>query len=1103
MFKIYSSSAGSGKTYTLTKEYLKLALGNQLDPISGEVGFSAFYFKRILAVTFTKAATHEMKERIMGALQAFGDINSQRKAAKSRGEAAPETPFLLLDIIAELYPDDLENTEAHIYELSERARKTFGCIIHDYSDFAVMTIDGFVQKIVSAFTDELELPFTFEVEMDVELLRTAVDKLLERVGNEQHQQLTEVLEQYYQDESEEGQGWMKIPERLADFARDLLNEQHYEAIKKIDELEPTDFTRIRADLRAFNKNILGQITALSSDALGVIDDAGLEKESFSYGDAFNFFDQRLSEIKIMEVPKPRIKACFEDNKWYTKTASSDLKNKIEGIKSQLVDYYEQINSIRERKGQQYLLNKAVIPSLHNISLLTQIKKEFDGLLRENNRVHISDFNRRILKIVSEEPVPFIYERMGERYNHILIDEFQDTSRLQLANLLPLIDNSLAMEHFNMAVGDSKQAIYRWRGGDMEQIVALHKRDLKRISGSFSDSVWNMERLVAVGQHISPAALNTNRRSAGEIIGFNNALFSFFAERFKEQFAGVKDVFDENFAQEIPNAAPTGGHVQLNFLPDIKDENLPKMVSETIRIVENALAQGFQFGDIAILCRKKSHAKAIANVLKENNFPLISEDSLSLRFSDSVNLLIAFMRVLRSPEDKLAKYEALYLFYRIIKKQSPCGDLNVQIKAAVESYDVQVFYDHLNKQAINGQPIHIEPFKLLQLNVYELCERLITGFSLFDFAQEKDFLFRFLDEVLTFGNRNTNHLGDFLDYWDIKQESVSISAPTRADAITVQTIHKSKGLEYPVVIIPFADWSYEPRGTVWVDLPDPNYGLKAASVKVGKGLLETSVCLQYKSELEKTFVENLNLLYVALTRPTQQLHILVQEKDYMSDKYRKNIGCLFYEYLSHKRIWKTGGNEYVICDGNSTLHPRRGTAKAPDVLKIPKVISADRSQKLHLRRLAERVFDVETFEKKKDLGNKVHYAFAEIKSHKDVDKALDKLLNSGIIEPQERESLRESIESVLKMPELQGLFDEDVLVYNEKDILVSDPEVEIFRADRVVILDDRVVILDYKTGVPKPEHKRQISRYANLYRQMDYENVVPMLVYLEEGRVERV
>ena len=1105
MFKIYSSSAGSGKTYTLTKEYLKLALGDHPNAISGELSFSAFYFKRILAVTFTKAATHEMKQRITDSLLAFSEIVAQRRAATDRGETPPEVPFLMRDVVSELYPNDPDNFDAHVLELSRRAKKTFENIIHDYSDFAVMTIDSFVQKIVSAFTDELNLPFAFEVELNTEMLQTAVDKLLERVGNEQHEQLTEVLENYYQEEAEEGSGWTKIPQNLAKFARDLLNEQHYEVIRKTDGLEAADFVRIRAELKAFNRDIKTQIEALAKDALGVIADAGLEQNSFSRGAAFNFFSYKLDKSKFWDEPGKQMLKAFENDNWWTQKAPISVQVQIESIKTQLIEYYEQIENIRKKNLLRYNLNKAIIPSIFNISLLAQIKKEFDALLRENNRVHNSDFNRQILKIVSEEPVPFIYERMGEKYNHILIDEFQDTSRLQLANLLPLIDNSLAMENFNMAVGDAKQAIYRWRGGDMQQIVSLHKRQLGGISASFSDSVWNMERLVAVGQHLVPAALNTNRRSAAEIIAFNNELFTFISEQFRGAYPGVEAVFDDNFAQQIPASAPTGGHVQVNFLPNFKDENEQQMVAEAVKMAELAVEQGFEFGDIAILCRKRSQAKAIANVLKEKGYPLISEDSLSLQFSESVNLLVSFMRVLRSPEDRLAKYEALYLFHRIIKKQPPNGVLNAQIKAAAEAHDVQVFYQHLNLQEINGQRIDIEPFKLLQLNVYELCERLITIFCLFDFAQEKDFLFRFLDVVLTFTNRNTNHLSDFLDDWNVKQASVSIAAPTRADAITVQTIHKSKGLEYPVVIIPFADWSFAPlKGSSWwVELAEPNHGLKAASVKLVKNLDKTTLAAQYTSELEKTFIENLNMLYVALTRPTQQLYILAQEKDFTNGNNKKSVAYLFYTYLDHKNAWQQGGNQYTICQGSGPLKPSSSPANAASVLKIPRVISADRSQKLHLRRLAERVFDVETFEKKKDLGNKVHYAFAEIKSYKDVDKALTKLLSDGIIEANERESLRESIEGVIQMPELRGLFDEDVTVYNEKDILVSDPEIEIFRADRVVVAHDRVVILDYKTGAPKDDHKRQIRRYANLYRQMGYQNVEAMLVYLEENRVEKV
>lgn len=1121
MFKIVSSSAGSGKTYTLTKEYLKLALKAE----------KPYYFKKILAITFTKAATREMKERIMAKLKAF---------------AEGEEDSMLNDIILELYPDASRDLNG-IYllrkqEIRNRAQAIFTTILHDYSDFSVMTIDSFVQRIVSAFTEELGLPFSFEVEMEAsELLQLSVERMLEKVGEEESKHITNILEEYFLEENEEGRSFHNLPEALASFGMNITQEQSYSAIQKNEKLGSEEYRKIRSQLKSYNKRFEKYIAEFGKVGLDIIEKEGLVENDFAYSTVPKYFKKVLANEKIGDELGSREIDAFENDKgWYTKSARPYLIDSIEKIKPELVLVFEKIESTKKKYLPTYLLYNQLIPHLYHLSLLNEIKLEFDKQLRENNRVHISEFNHKILEIVTREPVPFIYERLGEKFNHILIDEFQDTSKLQFANLLPLIDNSLGYDHFNLAVGDSKQAIYRFRGGDMDQIISLYTQNLAPLAKSLVDNDLTAERLENISWHLQKDNLTTNRRSAKEIIEFNNNFFAQTTQIYTESHSLPSLVFDADFQQLVPENAKTGGIVEIEFIEGKTSENeendAPLMVQKTLEIIERVIADGYNQQEISVLCRQKNHAKQIANALKEANFGVISEDSLSLSFSSAINLITTFIKVLVKPDNKLAKYEALYLFYRLILKQTPDNQDNIKFKAAAEALDVRVFYEFINQKLINSEEDSpkLEPFKLLQLGVFELVEKLSIIFGLFEIIPERDYLFRFYDLVIEFGNRKGSHLSDFLEYWETQKNKISISAPSDPMAITVQTIHKSKGLEYPVVILPYADWQFTPkafRDKLWVNLERTNElsteiaftndegqvtktetsWLKSGSVSLKSDLAKTPdyVSLQYKEECERMLVENMNLLYVALTRPTQRLYILANQEDFTKKNAQEKISYWLHEYQQ-----SIVNNPQLIVDS-----PQRNTQHSPSFINqkseiknqnaftppsgvgglyISTIISSDRSRDMRLRRQANRLFDVDTFEQKKDHGNKVHYALSLIKTSADINTAMTAMQIEGLIDETEKKNIKTSIEKLIENPSLKNLFEGNNEILNEREILT--PNGNMHRPDRVVKTPSEVIIVDYKTGIQSESHQKQLKKYINLYKDMGYEHVSGKLIYIKENNV---
>ncbi|MBC7923401.1 MAG: UvrD-helicase domain-containing protein, partial [Ferruginibacter sp.] len=1000
-----------------------------------------------------------------------------------------------------------------------------------YSDFAVCTIDSFVNRIVSAFTEELDIPFNYEVDLDTHtLLNAAIDRLLDKVGREEFAPLTEAMEAFALEKAEEGRNWNRLPDELADFGRNLFNEQVFASVGKVRDLNTQDFLRLRRQLSFHNAEVERCLREKAHDALRLMDAHGLTAKDFFQGDRGigGFWTKWAGKIDLAAAPNAYVQKTIREDAWYGGKALASQRAAIEAIKAGLAECFHCIEGIRTGAGAKYVLFQQLMPAFYKLSVLNQIREELKDIQRDKNTIHISEFNKTILDVVLREPVPFIYERMGERYNHILIDEFQDTSVLQWNNLLPLIENSLGSAHFNLVVGDAKQAIYRWRGGEMEQIVYLHQQQPEKLLAmNRTHHQLVDERYASIRPHLTSARLNTNYRSASEIIAFNNAFFRSVANDHPYDLLG--SIYDQHFEQELPADARHGGHVQVTFLDKTGSEAGETSYDEetmraVLRTIEEAQRAGYDLKDIAILNRKNEHGRRIAHFLKERGFDIISQDSLSLRFSGAVNLLIAILKVVHIPDNRLAKYEALYLFHRIVRRQIPDNPLNERIRAVVESGDAGLFYDYF---AGNGYPVQ---FRLQQANLYEITEKLIDTFRLFDQPQQAEYLFRFLDVVLEFSVKQTNQLADFLGYWEQKKESLSINTPRNLNAVTLTSIHKAKGLEYPVVILPFADWSLTPvwNSAMWVDLEEvdfdeltvgadplanlPGKKLHAASVQIVKSLVNTAVHPQYIREWERTFIESLNMLYVALTRPKDRLYVLARNYDARNSGYRDCVSHLFYRFLQEKGLWQEGVSAYVWQEG-VPKPPSPGENAADSVLELGRIIVHDQSDRIRLSRSASRLFDLDTFEKHRDWGRKLYEIIIRLRHAGEVDKVLRSLVGEGLFDKSEAVRLKERVAQIISHPRLLPLFAEGQRVDLGREILsggaltdgallgnVGSKSREVIKPDRVVWQGSRPTIVDYKTGSPETWHREQMERYAALFARMGFRVAEKWLVYLEEGNV---
>jgi ATP-dependent exoDNAse (exonuclease V) beta subunit len=1128
-FRIYSSSAGSGKTYQLTKEYLLLALGAD-DPA---------YFKRVLAITFTNDAAGEMKERIVGALRRF----SYPEGGKTDG--------LLADIAAEL---KLPETEVR-----RRAAETFRLVLYHYADFGVSTIDSFVQRIVTAFTRELGLPATFEVELDTDaVLQSAVAALLDKVNRDPNSKLlSQTLAEYALGQADEGKSWSRLPEELAGFGRVLFNETVQEAVAQLDRLSLADFRRLDKEIRARRAEIEAAFGQTREVALAVLDAAGATETDFFQGKRgiFGYVQKGVELLAPDAGPNSYVRATLADDKWYSgkiKTAAD--RERVDAVKEPLSQLVATLDKLRADFLPNYVLLAAMQPYLFHASLLSELNKIVEQISRERNVVLISEFNRRIASIVLTEPVPFLYERLGEKYEHILIDEFQDTSVLQWNNLLPLVENTLANGHSSLAVGDAKQAIYRWRGGEMEQILRLHQGNTEALVARAREPEMRellRGRYEAFRGKLEPKALQVNYRSAREIIDFNNAFFKAVSER-HESLGLVTGIFDAHFGQQVPESqrADQQGHVELLFTQ--KDvpallydpavgaytaEPLPGHAAEallgydestcylTLQLVEQALREGYALADISVLCRTRYASKIIAKFLKERGYAIISADSLALEFAEVVNLLVSILRVLHQPADTLARAEALLLLDKVVRGLAPTPARARHIAEVANAAGGASFFDELRDL---GYDVHEE--ETGNLGLYELAERLLNLFELLGRNGESDYLFRFLDLTLEYSLRFGNNLGNFLTYWDERKGRISINAPGGREAITITTVHKAKGLAYGVVIVPFADWSLEPhRGTLlWGHLEAGQKPIEqmpdVAVVSLSKGIQQTVLGAQYDEEREKTFLEGLNTLYVAFTRPRHRLYVISKRPDdkktTKTDELEtaaptaaaRTVADLLHGYLLGRGQWQEERVSFVLSQGTPAEQKTKKQEPKNNSYELTNLAAAPWEDRLKLRRHATTLFDFDEQKALNEWNRKLHFALRRLLTAGDVGRVASQLVAEGILSARERPALVESLETLVSDPRLAPYFAPHLSVETEREILVGGVKLRDYKPDRVVLepsleehhrLGGRVTLLDFRLPPVQEKHQHILRNYATLFEQLGYAEVRGIIYYFGTGEVVEV
>ncbi|MCX7546511.1 UvrD-helicase domain-containing protein [Xanthomarina sp. F1114] len=1037
-FLVYNASAGSGKTFTLVKEYLKILVQSPFNDA----------FKNILAITFTNKAASEMKERIVETLTEFSS------------EETLENPNHMFVIICDELQMDAE-------ELHKKSKKILNSIVYNYAAFDISTIDGFTHRIIRTFAYDLKLPLNFEVELDQEaLLSEAVDSLISKAGTEK--ELTKILVDFAIEKADDDKSW-DVSFDFNKISKLLVSEDDMPFLNALKDKTLDDFKALKKQLKNDIKTTEELIVLQAQRVLTLIEESGLQFDDFS-GSFLPKHFQKLAKANFLVNWDSKWQVDIESKTLYPKRVSPDIASVIDAIQPEIASAFNET----KKAAFHYKFLIACYRNITPLSVLNAINKELINLKEEQNKVLISEFNALISEEIKNQPTPFIYERLGDKFKNYFIDEFQDTSVLQWENLKPLIDNSLSQENNNdqtgsvMLVGDAKQAIYRWRGGKAEQFIDLFNKANNPFQ--VSQDVIN---------------LPNNFRSFQEVLKFNNGFFEFLSQ---------SKLNNEDYAQLYQNSyqEPTKkeeGFVSVEFLDIGKEDDAVQLYTEkTMERIQTVLDNGFSYSDICILVRKKKEGIAIANYLNEQQIPLISSETLLLINSPEVNFVISFLKLLQEPKNNEIKIQVLNYLAGIFKVEDK--------HAFFESY-LSLGLSEMLKQ-LEEFNIYINQNQLLQLSLFELAETVVRDFNLVKTSNA--YVQYFLDFVFEYSQKKLSDLAGFLEHFEKKQDNLSIVSPLGQDAVQIMTIHKSKGLEFPVVIFPFADLDIyreiEPKE--WFPLNKDSFqGFPYALLNFNKdfeyfGEVGHQIYNKHRAEQE---LDNINLFYVALTRAVEQLHIIskkdVKSKGEVNDK---TYSGFLISYLIYLNLWDE--NQMLYNFGNPLkTSPRKPLSK--DTMEQTNFISTPK-QEHNIKIVTNSGYLWNTAQEDAiEKGNLIHNIMSQIKTNLDVDFVLDDFMDANIITIEQAQVLKKIVLDIVEHKDLNAYFNTEESVYNERDIIAKSGGM--YRPDRLVFENEKnVVLIDYKTGAIDRKHINQLEEYESILTEMNIKVRKKILVYINDG-----
>ena len=1082
---VYKASAGSGKTFTLASEYITLVVKNPQD------------YKKILAVTFTNKATQEMKTRILSQLYGIAHKLPDSQA---------------------YYEQVLRKTGFPELTIRENAAEALSLLTHHYNEFRVQTIDAFFQSVLRNLARELNLTANLRIDLNDEQVEAqAVDELINSL--EEGEEVLTWIRDYIDKNIEDDKGWNVIGQ-IKDFGKNIFKDFYKEHKAELDNRfrEESFFDDFITDLRKIRKESPKKVKEQAGKLLQKISDAGVDIGYFVKG-LCGYITKQFENEPTDDGPSANVLKCLDSpDNWLLKKCPAGEKERISALISE--SWYDDLlllEQYRKECWKEYQSSNLTLKHLSQLRLLHAISEAVDEINKDTNRFMLSNTQSLLSTLMKDTDTPFVFEKMGAYLKHIMIDEFQDTSTIQWTNFRKLLDNCMAqIESHNLIVGDVKQSIYRWRQGDWKL--------LNNIEYDFSEEQIKIE------------PLETNYRSEENIIRFNNAFFTqaviqTVKELERDDIKGAAQLIEAyKEIEQKPRKDDGKGSVHIKLFPYDKktvSEYNENVLNELVSNIRELLNRGYKQKDIAILVRSKGVIQDIADKFQDEfgtDVSIVSDEAFQLDASLAVNVIIAALRLLTHPDDKLTEGKLVKLYQQQVIQTD--RDNNA------------LFVDEGERELKSFLPSgYIDKFDfLLRLSLVDLVDEIYSLFNLGSLEGQSAYVCTFYDTLNEYLRDHPADIDDFIEEWEDSLSSNTIQSD-EVDGIRLITIHKSKGLEYDNVLIPFCDWGLEKTvgNTIWCpgDNKEKPYGdLPLIPVDFSKKMIGTVFEDDYKEEHLQNTVDNMNLLYVAFTRAGKNLFITgkkaskttftkLQNGNTATD--RSQIIQLVIDDLANElpeaTVDDAGDKEAISFDfgtlldceqrvdkEKSTENPFELTPKMHK-LKIetfPHPVSFRQSNKSHDFINGEDI-DPSDANRYIKVGNILHQLFSTILTEADIEPRLKELEQEGVIYNDEITSreLQNKITNALMNEKVKDWFSSRWKLFNECTILDYDKEsgdVHEHRPDRVMTDGKEIIVVDFKFGKPREEYHEQVQRYMSLLMRMGYEKVSGYIWYVVRNEI---
>lgn len=1065
---IYSASAGSGKTYTLVKTYLELILKGDVNPNN---------FSKIIAMTFTNKAALEMKTRIVDALADLSQPLRHTNASKR------EKAIQYGKNIAQEFRTTPE-------ELQRKARIALVHILHQYEDFFIMTIDKFNLRLIRSFATDLDIDSNFKVSLDDDdLKQRVIDNFLSEIDNNISNLLAKIFLQLADLRVSDGESW-NFEKTLSDYLKISDKEETIELLNQVENVSNTQefiqslLTQVRILEEELNVNAASFIAKMRSL---------LEGEKGRSISSINNLLNKLETNNVSDLKSDTFKTTL---KYLAEGTLPDILHQaLEDFYSnhfELLAEFEKASKIKD--------------SFLYIQVLRKVNERLKDFRKTEQIIRISEFNQMISDLLKNEEAPYIYEKLGTRYNHFLLDEFQDTSRLQWQNIIPLVHESISHRHKNLIVGDPKQSIYRFRGGVADQFVAL-------------PAIYNPTNdphLATLSRYFEKMGvkdeLKDNYRSTKDIVEFNNFFFSEFVQFIKNAAENANDytAYYDRIKQNPKNNEQ--GFVEIISMKidkkSKKDEDTSSLddddnqdastenIQYLIKCVNDCLEDGYAKGDICILGDESRTCNSYALALTQNGHKVVSVDSLSVNSDASVKLCLIYLNWRNQPSNELLAKRFVEYYFSIKQPQTATELYQSYFKQKPHSNDDQklvTYFDY--KQFISDYFGEWNEFHFAFENLYTLLERFykMVGFN----ELENPYLHHLSDLAFNHDLNNGPDLNSFIDYYNKKGNTSSIQTPENSEAIKIMTSHKSKGLEFKVVIIPQLNKEFLKHNNAHLLKLDNQLAYTQLSDKY----FNSELLAKYQEEYRASLLDKLNLCYVAFTRPIERLYVMNTFKQTRKTFFGAAFIHPFLQTEAFKNFTIPSNNDNQIIvqfgkrlklNANQDKENVNHSQKAFEPINVSDKLWFPEISLKHQLDGQENDGDIN---EQRRYGMQLHLLLSELDHYESIPEILTAFEKKGLIETIFITDFQKDLARITSNETYQSLHKNYTQIINEQAIIISDKEVK--RPDKIILKSNETIVIDYKTGLKSNSHQKQVATYCAILRNMNFPNVQGFVCYTQD------